>query len=52
VPEKRAFESGPTLTPGQMVEGVKRLTADWEFDCVTIGLPAPIRRLLEAGLPA
>ena len=52
VPEKRAFESGPTLTPGQMVEGVKRLTADWEFDSVTIGLPAPIRNNHPARHPA
>jgi len=52
VPEKRAFESGPTLTPGQMVEGVKSLTADWDFDSVTIGLPAPIRNNHPARQPA
>jgi predicted NBD/HSP70 family sugar kinase len=52
VPEKRHFESGPTLTPGQMVEGVKRLTGDWDFDSVSIGLPAPIRNNHPARQPA
>ena len=52
VPEKRHFESGPTLTPGQMVEGVKRLTGDWGFDSVSIGLPAPIRNNHPAANPA
>lgn len=42
-PEKREFESGPTLTPKQMVDGVKKLSAGWKFDSITIGLPAPIR---------
>ena len=41
--EKREFESGPTLTPKQMVDGVKKLSAGWKFDSITIGLPAPIR---------
>ena len=41
--EKREFESGPTLTPKQMVEGVKKLSTGWKFDSITIGLPAPIR---------
>jgi polyphosphate glucokinase len=35
----RKFESGPTLTPQQMVEGVKRLTSDWRYDTVSIGYP-------------
>ncbi len=42
-PTKREFVSGPTLTPQQMVAGVKTLAAGWKFDAVTIGLPAPIR---------
>lgn len=42
-PEKREFESGPTLTPKQMVDGVKKLSTGWKFDSITIGLPAPIR---------
>ena len=37
--ESRRFESGPSLTPTEMVEGVKALTADWSFDAITIGYP-------------
>ena len=42
-PDKRQFDSGPTLTPRQMVDGVRKLVAGWSFDSVSIGLPAPIR---------
>ena len=42
-PTKRHFDSGPKLTPRQMVDGVRKLAADWSFDSVSIGLPAPIR---------
>jgi polyphosphate glucokinase len=42
-PQKREFDSGPTLTPQQMVQGVLKSVAGWKFDCVSIGLPAPIR---------
>jgi len=42
-PEKRQFVSGPTLTPKQMVDGVKKLAVEWRFDSISIGLPAPIR---------
>lgn len=46
----RRFPSGPTLQPAQMVEKLHEATADWEFDCVTIGYPGPVvhnRILLE-----
>jgi len=46
----RKFPSGPTLTPGDMVDGVLRAAADWKFDAVTIGYPGPVvqgRPLLE-----
>ncbi len=42
-PVKREFDSGPTLTPRMMVDGVKRLCADWKFDRISIGIPAPIQ---------
>ena len=38
----RAFVSGPTLTPQQMVAGVLQSVADWEYDVVTIGYPGPV----------
>ena len=41
-PQQRSFPSGPTLTPHQMVDGVLELAQGWEFDAVSIGLPAPI----------
>ena len=33
-PEKRRFQSGPTLTPSQMIQGVRTLTAGWTFDSI------------------
>ena len=37
--EPRRFESGPSLTPVQMAQNVKDLTADWSFHAVSIGYP-------------
>ena len=34
--------SGKTLTPAKMVEAVKELTKDWEFDAVSIGYPGMV----------
>ena len=36
------FDSDATLTARQMVDGVKVATEGWPFDCVSIGVPAPI----------
>ena len=41
---KRTMDSGPGLTPRAMVAGVKKLTADWDYDVVSLGLPAPVVR--------
>jgi polyphosphate glucokinase len=41
--ERRRFESGPGLTAREMVDGVLALTNDWEYDVVSIGVPAPVR---------
>ncbi len=40
--EKREFVSGPTLTPTQMVTGVKELAGDWKYDAVSIGYPGVV----------
>jgi predicted NBD/HSP70 family sugar kinase len=40
--EPRKFPSGPEMTPADMVAGVKKLAADWEYDVVSIGLPGPV----------
>jgi polyphosphate glucokinase len=37
--EPRKFVSGPTMTPRQMVAGVKKLTLGWKYDVVSIGYP-------------
>ena len=38
----RKFPSGPGLTPKKMVEGVKAMAADWQYDAVAIGYPGQI----------
>ena len=40
--QSRSFRSGPALTPGQMVQGVKKLAADWTYDVVSIGYPGTV----------
>jgi polyphosphate glucokinase len=34
--------SGPTMTAAKMVAAVKKVTATWEFDVVSIGYPGPV----------
>ena len=36
---KRAEESGPLMTPDQMVEAVKDLASGWNFDVIGMGYP-------------
>jgi len=38
--ERRRFESGPELTPQQMVDGVLEVARDWSYDLVALGIPA------------
>jgi polyphosphate glucokinase len=38
----RSFPSGPKMTPKAMVSGVKKRTADWAYDVVSIGYPGPV----------
>jgi len=42
--QRREFLSGPTLTPTEMVSGVKKLTAEWKYEVVSIGYPGPVLR--------
>jgi polyphosphate glucokinase len=42
VKAKREIESGPAMTAREMVEGVKKLAADWEYNAVSIGYPGPV----------
>ncbi len=41
--EKRKFPSGAKLTPQRMVDGIKELCMDWEYQAVSIGFPGPVR---------
>jgi polyphosphate glucokinase len=36
------FPSGPDMTPDKMVDGVKKLAANWEYDAISIGIPGPV----------
>src|SRR5262245_66491890 len=38
----RQFDSGPNLTPRQMVTQVRKLVKDWHYDVVSIGYPGPV----------
>ncbi len=40
--DRREFVSGPALTAKQMVEGVKALGNDWDYDRVTVGYPGAV----------
>ena len=40
--ERRAFPSGRKLTAKKAVDGVRKLAADWKYDAVSIGIPAPV----------
>ncbi len=42
-PEKRRADSGPTMTAQQMVLASLELAVDWTWDCVSLGVPTPIR---------
>jgi len=38
------FPSGTGLTPQAMVDGVKKATAHWKYDVISIGYPGPVLR--------
>jgi hypothetical protein len=40
--ESRRFDSGPGLTPRELVDGVQSLAADWTWDVVSVGIPTPV----------
>ncbi|HEX4527727.1 MAG TPA: hypothetical protein VH108_13405 [Gaiellaceae bacterium] len=42
-PEPRKFDSGPKLTPQQMVDGTVAAAAGWAWDVVSVGVPMPVR---------
>ncbi|MEI6235000.1 MAG: ROK family protein [Planctomycetota bacterium] len=40
--EVRKLPSGPGLTPQAMVDGIKELSKDWEYESISIGYPGPV----------
>ncbi len=42
--DKRKFDSGPRMTPKQMVAKIKSMVAGWKFDAISIGFPAPVQK--------
>src|SRR5438874_8705194 len=41
--KKRKFDSGPKMTPREMVTQIQPLLTEWNFDAVSIGFPSPMR---------
>jgi predicted NBD/HSP70 family sugar kinase len=41
--KKRKLDSGPEMTPKEMVSQMKPFVAEWNFDAVSIGFPSPVR---------
>jgi polyphosphate glucokinase len=39
---RRKFPSGPKLTARQMVDEVRKIAADWNYEAVSIGYPGPV----------
>ena len=48
----RRMDSGPRLDAATMVRGVKDMTADWEYDVVSLGYPGQVIHNLPAHDPA
>jgi len=40
----RRFDSGPGFRPEGLVDGLRRETADWQYDGITLGIPTPVVR--------
>ncbi|NLR98200.1 ROK family protein [Rhizobium sp. P38BS-XIX] len=41
--ERRAVVSGPSMSAKKMVEAVKEMTADWQYDVIGMGYPGPVK---------
>jgi polyphosphate glucokinase len=42
--ERRKLPSGPHMTPQLMVEGVKEMVRDWDYEVISIGFPGVIKQ--------
>jgi polyphosphate glucokinase len=41
--EKRKFESGPKLTPKQLVKAIEKMVEGWNYEAISIGFPSVVR---------
>jgi polyphosphate glucokinase len=41
--EKRKFESGPKLTPKQLVKAVEKTVPGWDYEAISVGFPSVVR---------
>lgn len=42
--EKRKFDSGPRLSPRQLIAHVRTTAEGWSYDAISIGFPAPVQK--------
>src|SRR5271156_6765705 len=42
--EPRKFDSGPTMTPEEMVPQVLETVKDWNYAAISMGYPGPVMR--------
>ncbi|MEY2529087.1 MAG: glucose-6-phosphate isomerase, partial [Verrucomicrobiota bacterium] len=42
--QKRKFDSGPKLSPKQLISQVKKTAEGWKYDAISIGFPAPVHK--------
>jgi polyphosphate glucokinase len=42
--EHRQFDSGPTMTPPEMIAGVAKAVEGWSYDVISMGYPGPVLR--------
>jgi hypothetical protein len=42
--EARKFDSGPRLTPRQLLAGIRKTTEDWKYDAISMGFPSVVRK--------
>jgi polyphosphate glucokinase len=40
--EPTRFDSSASMTPMQMIEGIKKATAGWDYEVISIGYPGPV----------
>src|SRR6266571_1124189 len=41
--DRRMFDSGPAMRPKELVAQIKKNAADWSFEAISIGFPAPVQ---------